>query len=138
MWYGSNLRWGTHEQDMDHVIKVAESEDGIHWVREGRIAIGLDGQGEYAVCRPWVEKTSDGYRMWYCHRGDAYRIGVAESPQGDSWQRRSPGIDVSDSGWDAEMLAYPSIFTLRGRRFLLYNGNRYGKTGFGVAMQQDT
>ncbi len=134
MWYGSNLRWGAQEQDMDHVIKYAESTDGRTWLRSGEIALGLNGPEEYALCRPWVEKTGEGYRMWYCHRGSAYRIGRAESSDGRSWQRRSAGIDVSPGGWDSEMISYPALLAHKGRRFLFYNGNRYGKTGFGVAV----
>jgi hypothetical protein len=135
MWYGSNLRWGAQERDMDHVIKYAESRDGLHWARDGRIALDLQGPQEYALCRPWVEKGDDGYRMWYCHRGDAYRIGCAESRDGQKWQRRPADIDVSADGWDAEMIAYPSLFVHNGRRFLFYNGNHYGKTGFGMAVE---
>lgn len=135
MWYGSNLRWGSQEQDMDHVIKYAESQDGLTWVRRGEIALGLNGPEEYALCRPWVERTDGGYRMWYCHRGAAYRLGRADSTDGHVWKRQSAGIDVSSDGWDSEMLAYPAVIEHRGRRFLFYNGNRYGKTGFGIAVE---
>lgn len=136
MWYGSNLRWGSHEKDMDHVIKYAESADGLTWHRDGRIALGLHQPDEYAQCRPWVERTPAGYRMWYCHRGNAYRLGRADSPDGLTWERRPPGLDVSPAGWDSEMIGYPALFTHRGRRFLLYNGNGYGRTGFGVAVEE--
>jgi hypothetical protein len=74
--------------------------------------------------------------MWYSRRGQAYRIGYAESDDGVRWQRRDgeAGIDVSDSGWDAEMIAYPCVFRHEGRLFMLYNGNGYGRTGVGLAV----
>jgi hypothetical protein len=137
MWYGSNLAWGRHETDMFHVIKYAESDDGVHWRREGVVAIGLNLPKEFAVCRPWVVKEEGGYRMWFCHRGDAYRLGYAESPDGIHWTRRpdAVGLDVSPDGWDAEMVAYPFVCRHRGHCYLFYNGNRYGRTGFGVAVE---
>jgi hypothetical protein len=136
MWYGSNLRWGGKQWDMDHVIKYAESVDGLHWRRDGVIALGLDRPGEYTLCRPWVVRDGGVYRMWFCHRGAAYRLGYAESADGWHWHRRPAevGIDVSGAGWDSEMLAYPSVFRHRGRWHLLYTGNRYGRTGFGLAV----
>ncbi len=138
MWYGSNLRWGSREQDMDHVIKYAESRDGLSWNRSGEIALGLNGPNEYALCRPWVERRGSSYRMWHCYRGHAYRLGLAESSDGRAWKRQAlpAGLDVASDGWDSEMLAYPATIVHRGRRYLFYNGNRYGKTGFGVAVEE--
>jgi hypothetical protein len=44
------------------------------------------------------------------------------------------GIDVSPSGWDADMLCYPHVFWCDGRAYMLYNGNAFGRDGFGVAV----
>ena len=44
MWYGSNLSWGPGKDDTNHVIKCAESRDGIAWTRDGGTALGLRGQ----------------------------------------------------------------------------------------------
>ena len=136
MWYGSNLIWGPSPADMRHVIKYAESEDGLRWERRGRTAVGLQGADETAVCRPWVMKDAGRHRMWFCGRGEVYRLGRADSPDGVTWTRdpAGAGLDVSPDGWDSEMIAYPSLFEHRGRRYLLYNGNRYGQTGFGLAV----
>jgi hypothetical protein len=136
MWYGSNLRWGAHERDMDHVIKYAESADGIHWLRDGHVALGLEEPGEYALAHPCVLREEGRYRMWYCHRGEAYRIDCAESPDGRHWVRQAVGgLGPSAQGWDKEMAAYPCVFRHRGRLHLLYNGNRYGREGFGLAVE---
>jgi hypothetical protein len=32
------------------------------------------------------------------------------------------------------MIEYPFVFDHQGRRYLLYNGNDYGKTGVGLAV----
>ena len=117
-------------------VKYAESADGIHWGEQRRIGIDFNSPDEYAIGRPCVVKDSGVYRMWYCYRGPSYRIGYAESPDGLSWTRmdRDAGIDCSPEGWDSEMQCYPWVFDHGGRRYMLYNGNSYGKTGFGLAL----
>jgi hypothetical protein len=69
---------------------------------------------------------------------DAYRAGYATSRDGLTWERRDAeaGIDVSDDGWDSEMIAYPHVFEHAGRTYMLYNGNGYGKTGIGLALRE--
>jgi hypothetical protein len=41
---------------------------------------------------------------------------------------------VSLIGWDSEMIEYPFVFDHAGERYMLYNGNGYGKSGFGLAI----
>jgi hypothetical protein len=135
MWYGSNLGWGPCRADMRHVIKYAESADGIHWKTQGLVAISLKPD-EQAVARPWVLKEGQSYKMWYSCQEKSYRLGYAESADGVHWERMDEevGIDISESGWDSEMIEYPSVFDHEGRRYMLYNGNGYGKTGIGLAV----
>jgi hypothetical protein len=134
MWYGSNVVWGAKKEDMRHLIKYAESDDGIHWTRHDSISIDFSGPDEYAICKPCVRKDGDVYRMWFCARGKAYRIYCAESADGISWDRRAePDIGVSDSGWDSEMVEYPFVFDHKSDRYMLYAGNDFGRTGFGLA-----
>lgn len=137
MWYGSNLKWGREQKDMAHLIKYAESQDGIHWKRDGKISLNFKNDSEYAMSRPCVMKENGIYKMWYSYRGDVYKIGYAESKNGVDWARKDEltGIDVGKSGWDSEMICYPFVFDHKGKRFMLYNGNGYGKTGFGIAVQ---
>ncbi|HWA11819.1 MAG TPA: hypothetical protein VHA15_01870 [Burkholderiales bacterium] len=136
MWYGSNLSWGTEQRDMAHLIKYAESDDGIHWRRDGRIAIPFAAPDEYAMSKPCVFQHGGRYRMWYSYRGTAYRIGYAESPDGLAWTRLDhlAGIGPSETGWDAESVEYPNVFRHEERTYMLYNGNGYGRTGFGIAI----
>lgn len=136
MWYGSNLDWGATKADMNHVIKHAISQDGLNWHRDGRVAVGFVHDGEYAIARPCVVRDGNLWRMWYAFRGEAYRIGYAESRDGETWSRKDAeaGIEPALDGWDSEMICYPCVFDFFGKRYLFYNGNNYGKTGFGVAV----
>ena len=138
MWYLSCIRWSLSDGKPKHfyTIKYAESSDGVVWNRTGCIAIHFKDEAEYAISAPRVLIENGRYKMWYSWRGTAYRIGYAESDDGVNWIRmdQEAGIDVSRVGWDSEMICYPFIFDHKGRRYLLYNGNNYGKTGFGLAV----
>jgi hypothetical protein len=35
------------------------------------------------------------------------------------------------------MICYPCAFEHRGRIYMLYHGNGYGKTGFGLAVMEE-
>jgi hypothetical protein len=146
MWYGSHLSWGDNPpESMIHVLKYAESSDGLTWRRDNRVVLGgewLDSTSasparlDHAFARPCVLSDGGVYRMWYSYRGRSYRIGYATSGDGLTWQRRDDevGLDVSCSGWDSEMLGYSHVFDHHGARYMLYCGNGYGKTGFGMAV----
>jgi len=138
MWYVSGTGWEMKEAQLRHRyhIKYAESSDGIYWHREGRVCIDYESQDEYAIARPSVLKDGGLYRMWYSYRGESYRIGYAESADGIEWNRKDAqsGIDVSESGWDSEMIEYPYVFENEGTYYMLYNGNGYGRTGIGLAV----
>ena len=136
MWYGSNLRWGPEKKDMLHVIKYAESADAVHWDKHNRVVIDSESPEENAICKPCVVKDSAAYHMWFCSRGETYRIQTAVSDDGCNWKRlgMDTGIDVSPEGWDSEMIEYPCVVDHGGRRFLLYAGNGFGATGFGLAV----
>ncbi len=138
MWYISGLRWQARDGALRHYyhLKYAESADGINWDRSGTICIDFQDESEYAISRPCVIHEEGIYKMWYSYRGHSYRIGYAESTDGISWSRKDDlvGIDVSESGWDSEMIGYPFVFDHQGQRYLLYNGNGYGKTGIGLAI----
>lgn len=142
MWYGSTITWDAGNQEMIHVIKYATSTDGVNWLKHG-IAIPYDVNVAQAFSKPSVVIDKNGYHMWYSYRdgkGTSYRIGYAFSIDGTTWERKQKesGIDISTNGWDSEMICYPFVFDHKGKRYMLYNGNGYGKTGFGLAiLEQD-
>lgn len=141
IYYLSCVQWEKQEDGVKHWyhIKCAESKDGVDWHREGKVCIDFKDSTEYAISRPCVQKTDHGYKMWYSCRGDAYRIGYAESPDGLAWKRKDEeaGIDVSENGFDSEMVCYPFVFCCDGEWYLLYNGNGFGMTGFGLARLEE-
>lgn len=136
VYYGSNLSWGPEQTDMAHLIKYAQGHSPTSWEPTGEIAVDFKNDSEYAISRPCVLKDSDCYRMWYSYRGEAYRIGYAESSDAQHWTRfdERAGIEPSPTGWDSEMICYPFVFDYDGNRYLIYNGNRYGVSGIGVAI----
>jgi len=138
MWYVSGEGWelvGGQPRHSYHV-RYAESDDGISWTREGVVCIDFSGPNEHAISRPCVVRDDDVYRMWFSARGGRYRIGYAESADGITWDRKDDEVGVGSSGdWDAEMQAYPAVFDHGGRRYLVYNGNGYGRTGVGWAAE---
>ena len=139
MWYGSTVSWDAGNGEMLHVINYASSSDGHNWNREG-LAIPYQLGKAQAFSRPTVVGNMEcGYEMWFSYRsgtGEKYRIGYAFSKAGQDWKvdLESVGIDVSAEGWDSEMIEYPFVFDHKGQRYMLYNGNGFGKTGFGLAV----
>ncbi len=144
MWYVSCIKWERLDDgSFKHYynIKYKESQDGVHWEVRSKIAIDFKNEYEYALSRPTVMKDGpDDYKMWYSYRAqkniDTYRIGYAESEDGINWTRKDEeaGIDISESGWDSEMICYPYVFDHKGKRYMFFNGNHYGKSGFGLAI----
>jgi len=146
-WYLSCVKWVRQPDGLlkhYYNIKQAESDDGIDWRRSTDLAIDFKNEFEYAISTPRVIKDSpESYKMWYSYRAQEfigyYRIGYAESSNGTNWTRldeRMSSFKPSLTGWDSEMVCYPFLFDYGGARFMLYNGNGYGKTGFGLAVME--
>jgi predicted GH43/DUF377 family glycosyl hydrolase len=140
MWYISGFKWEETEGELRsfYHIKYAESDDGIRWERQGIVSLELQ-PGERNIARPCAIKGKNGYQAWYSHNaGKGYRIGYAESDDGYAWTRldSQAGISVSESGWDSEALAYPWVFVHGDRKYMLYNGNNFGREGFGLAVEE--
>ena len=137
MWYLSGLGWSEYAGVLHsrYHIKYAESDDGVHWRRDGVVALELE-EGESNIARACVRRRGEGYEAWYSvDRGAGYRIGCAESADGIIWHRHddTAGIEPSAHGWDSEAQAYPWVFEPAGKRLMLYNGNGFGRDGFGLA-----
>lgn len=149
MWYIFGQRWITKDRDKpaERVYKIAHavSEDGIIWERDGKPVI-TDRLGEdECQALPTVIFTGEKYHMYFCYRFSegfrtirekGYRLGYATSEDLVTWTRNDDqaGIDVSDTGWDSDMQCYPHLFWCDGNNYLLYNGNEFGRYGFGLAV----
>jgi hypothetical protein len=138
MWYISATAWVTGpngEPVHYYTVKHATSADGLAWKTDDHLCLSY-GEGEHALARPVVRRLDGGYRMLFSARrhNETYRVYVASSVDGVTWQRQAkPLLDVAPTGWDSEMVCYASKLTLGNRHFLLYNGNAYGRDGFGAA-----
>jgi hypothetical protein len=145
LWYISFTQWKEYNGRMEptFVIKYATSSNGIDWKVSDKICIDSTFEGE-SFARPWVIKENGVYKMWYSTRGPVgyrdkggqhYMLECAESADGENWTRQAykEVIYKSESGWDSEMIAYGSVVKHNDTYFMLYNGNNFGKTGFGYA-----
>jgi len=149
MWYASSTGFVNVKGKPEplYIIKYAHSHNGIDWVRENITCIQPREKYE-ANARASVIKEDNLYKMWFAYRGsfdyrdgkDSYRIGYAESADAVHWERKDEqaGIEFSDEGWDSRMQTYPNVILHRGTKYLFYNGNGFGKTGIGYAIDQRT
>jgi hypothetical protein len=117
-------------------IKRAYSNDGINWERTLEVVVDFKDDSEYVIGKPMLIRDSDTYKLWICCRGLSYRVGYAESTdKGKTYVRKDEivGIDISESGWDSQSIEYAYVFDYKGQRYMIYNGNDFGKTGIGLA-----
>ena len=65
----------------------------------------------------------------------SYRLGYAYSNDLETWYREDEkvGINTSEKGWDSQMVTYPQVSEIDGKKYLFYCGNEFGKYGFGLA-----
>lgn len=144
MWYVAGSQWtdiGGKEMPV-YDIRHIESADGVNWPRRGTPCIRIEYPDEHGFGRPYVLRDGSGYRMFYSvrrisHR--AYRMGYAESDDGIAWTRKDDevGLDVSGEGWDSEAVCYAAVISIKDREYMFYNGNGFGRTGFGVAIRKE-
>ena len=146
MWYCGATEWKVVNgvTEPQYLIKYAESHDGMNWRRENQISIPYHDETE-AIGRPVVVHENGLYKMWYSYRSivgyrtnkaASYHIGYAESRDNVTWERKDDevGTELSAEGWDSEMMAYPYVVDFEGKRYMIYNGNGFGRAGFGYAV----
>jgi len=144
MYYNSGTEWNTIDNKMESVYltRKAISCDGINWSREEPLIIPTKVESEcqtsaslFRTQDRWAMLFSYRYGLDFRNRDKGYRIGLIHSDDRENWRRDDDvfGINVSDSGWDSEMLCYPHVFDLNSKKHVLYCGNYFGRDGFGIA-----
>lgn len=145
LWYIAGTKWIPTEGRPEPVyrIRMATSTDGWKWTRQHREIIAPRLEADECQASPDVTFANGRYHMFFCYRyslgyrgrDKGYRIGYASSTDLLTWTRDDAraGIDVSDEGWDSEMISYPHVFELDGRTLMFYLGNQVGRHGFGLA-----
>lgn len=150
MWYIFGTAWlppdGDGAPERIYRIGHATSPDGIAWTRNDGAAIIADVLGaEECQALPTVIEIDGRHHMFFCYRPArdfrhdrerGYRIGHAWSDDLARWTRDDAQMPLapSDAGWDSEMVCYPHVFRHDGRIWMLYNGNAFGRDGFGLAV----
>lgn len=139
MMYTAFEPWGMRHGRMQpsYNIKLAHSVHGLEWERKGEIAVDFEDSSEYVIGKPMPLYDEGVHKLWYSYRGESYRIGYAESLDGSLYQRKDDiaGLDVADNGWDSQMVEYSFVFRNGPDLFMVYNGNDFGRTGLGLAVQ---
>jgi predicted GH43/DUF377 family glycosyl hydrolase len=79
------------------------------------------------------------YRKAKNYRTDpssSYKFGYAESNNGIQFKLKNEDFILvgETEDWESIMNAYPHVFDFNGQRYMLYNGNGFGKSGFGYAV----
>jgi hypothetical protein len=150
MWYIFGTGWKRFQEgsapDRTYKIGHATSTDRIHWTKEEARQIVPDRLGgEESQALPTVVEIGGRYHMFFCYRHSfdfrsnrerGYRIGHAWSDDLRNWTRDDDQVrlDIPAGEWDSDMQCYPHAFKFRGKAYLLYNGNEFGRRGFGLAV----
>lgn len=143
MYYTSGIKLYKDSESLNSFYdsKIAISEDGYNWQKTNKTAIPLT-DNITNIGRTSVIKIDEKYFVWFPYVtkiNKQYRIGYGESLDGMNFGnfRYDKDINVSDNGnWDSEAVTYPWIFMHKNKKYMLYNGNNYGKTGFGLAIYE--
>lgn len=144
--YMAGSKWIMSEgrPEVVYKLRMAISPNGKNWIKINKNIIPDVLEENECQAGPDVFYYKGLYRMFFTYRKaldfrdnkeSAYRIGYAYSDDMVNWIRDDDnvGIGFSDSGWDSEMLHYPHLFECEGSVYMLYNGNEFGKYGFGIA-----
>lgn len=146
MWYVAGTQWIENGDRPEAVYKIrmAISHDGLQWTRlRGNLIVDKLEKNE-CQASPDVVYFAGRYHMFFCYKycldfrdnNRGYRIGYASSVDLKKWVRddAQAGIDISAHGWDDQSVAYPHVFELDGKLYMLYLGNHVGRFGFGLAV----
>ncbi len=152
MWYIYGLRWindaDTNNLERVYKITYADSKDGINWNRNSKCIISDVIDENECQALPTVIFYENKYHMFFSYRdaigfrtnkNNGYRTGYAYSKDLKNWTRDDSkvGIELSKEGWDSEMMCYPFVFHCDEKVYMLYNGNEFGKNGFGLALLEN-
>jgi hypothetical protein len=145
MWYIFGTDWIKFNENIppDRIYKIthAVSNDGIKWEKDN-VQIITDVIEHEAQALPTVIKWQNKYHMMFCYRHAydfrtnfqrSYRLGYAVSDDLFQWQRNDSVAFICEQSWAREMICYPNLFECDNKLYLLYNGNEFGKHGFGLA-----
>ena len=135
MFYTSGTGWVSDSiggYDSRYHIKKAYSDDGLAWIRKGEVVIDYTSTITN-VARPAYFTDGEVKSLLFSFndsRLKRYSLGIARLDQG-SWKIEDPLHRLGEFDKN-ECAAYPAVFSLGPRNFLLINGIDRGKSGFSV------
>lgn len=145
LFYISGRKWvlADGRPEFSSRIRVATSDDGIVWEKYNKNLIQEVLNSDESQASPDVIYKNGKYHMFFCYwdpnvfrQTKSRKIGYAYSTDLMNWIRddSKAGINISQGdSFDNEMLAYPHVFDIDGKVYMLYLGNEVGRYGFGLA-----
>jgi len=142
--YISGLSWKKHNEKYEplYVIKFATSENLIDWQRPVEQFIESRYELE-CFSNPTIKKGIDeSFDILFCSRHcfdyrdsaeRGYKIGYAKLQNNQVTRRDVKWVGNMFKGKDDIMQCYPSFFQWDEKDYVVYNGNGFGATGFGIA-----
>jgi len=147
MWYASGTGWRRVGEawEPSYVIRHARSHDGIIWSLATELTLPSTAKIDYGQVRSWVLQGPDGLHLWYSRRGSefrapgdaAYRLmhTVLDGRSLSEWLPEPITFEnpPREGDWDSWMQAYPCVARFRDDLVMFYNGDHFGRAGFGYA-----
>jgi hypothetical protein len=145
MWYVGGTQWRDVDgsPDLFYEIRTTRSDDGMIWNPRSETAVALRPPLEAGLGRPSI--VGGGQRLWLSRRGESYRgpgegayhlASIAADAQGsfggpaEPLRFENPPVAGEFDSW---MQAYGCVVPHGEDLVMFYNGNDFGKAGFGWA-----
>lgn len=142
MWYNAGIEWNkvNNHYESVYITKTAHSKDGVNWIINNNQFIPSKVSKECQTSSSFIE-FDNLYHLFFSYRygtdfrkkEKGYRIGYMFSENNKDWQRKDEiaNFDVSNKGWDSEMVCYPHVVEINNQIYMFYCGNNFGEYGFG-------
>lgn len=138
MWYVAGGKWTLVKGVQKPIYKLRKAKSAYADFSQAEFQDFLDpDEGkEFAFGRPWVCDYDQGYDLFYSIRNyeHNYILGYAQVDQNDRIKRldQELGVRPGDGSHCRDMQCYASIVDFQGKRFMLFNGDDFGRDGFFV------
>jgi len=140
-YYLSVVGWSQDEDNNvnpEYRIRIAVSKDALNWRRLDKTAIELE-DFEAGISAITIISRKGVLHAWFSVRGSknfrnsssgGYKIVHALSHDGITWKRDSKfGLSPGFTAGAQSMVAYPSVYKIKGKLVMLFNGDGFGENG---------
>jgi hypothetical protein len=142
MWYVGGENWITlpNKRVPTYSIYNLFSDSVYEWNVPPIQKVSPSLPSEIGFGRPWLLERNGVATLLYSIRSidDAYKIGWATVGANGQVQRVDTeiGLNTSSGMWDSEQTAFVSILNDGCEPLAFFNGNDFGRTGFGIAKME--